>query len=153
MKKHSRFILFLVILICKNTIANNLTLVDIENIAINQAPELDLLKNKEESLLDLSISESRLPDPMMQVGMINVPTDTFNLKQDNMTQLKFGVMQNIPKGSSLSIKSKYQQLLAESEKYNYLNTKSIILKVVRNEWLNLYYWLNSLKIIDKNIVR
>jgi len=142
----------LILLLASNVISSkNLSLSEIENIAINNAPELAKSINKENSLLDLSISESRMPDPKLQIGVINVPTDTFSLKQDNMTQIKFGVMQNIPRGDVLSIKDRQKKLLAESEHYNYLNSKAIILKTVRNEWINLYYWLNALEIINKNL--
>jgi len=132
--------------------AKNLSLLDVENIALNNAPELVKSINKEGSLLDLSISESRMPDPKLQIGVINVPTDTFSLTQDNMTQIKLGIMQSIPRGDVLSIKSKQKKLLAESEHYNYLNSKAIILRTVRNEWINLYYWLQALKIMNENLV-
>ena len=146
-------ILFVIssILICTNLLGKTNSLSEIESIAINKAPELLLSENKEEALLNLSIADSRMPDPEVQAGIVNVPTDTFNLKQDNMTQLKLGVMQNIPRGDVLTFKSKHKILLAESERYNYLNTKALIIRTVRNEWIDLYYWLQALKIIDENI--
>ena len=132
--------------------AHTLTLKKVEQVALNTAPEISQLRNKEEALREAAVAAGQLPDPKLQAGIINVPTDTFNLTQENMTQIKVGIAQTFPKGHSLSIKSEQKQLLAQAEQFKGLNTKAEILRTVRNEWLNLYYWIQAKKIIEENRV-
>ena len=43
-----------------------------------------------------SIAESSLPDPKLKLGVMNLPTDSFDLEQEAMTQLQVGVIQAFP---------------------------------------------------------
>lgn len=130
--------------------ATALTLKDVEQAALHSAPEISQLENKAQALREKSVAVGQLPDPKLQAGIINVPTDSFSLTQENMTQIKIGIAQTFPKGHSLSIKSEQKTLLAQAEDFKSLNTKAEILRTVRNEWLNLYYWIQAEKIIEEN---
>lgn len=129
---------------------HELNLNNIEQKAIDSAPELAALRHKEDSLRQTAIAEGQLPDPKFQAGLINVPTDTFSLTQENMTQIQLGLTQAFPEGRSLSIKTKQHQRLADAEHQRSLEMRADILRIVRQEWFNLYYWLQSAKIVEEN---
>ena len=146
-----KHLILLNVLLNQNIFAKNeLSLEKIERIAIKTSPELSLLRHKEQALYESSVAAAQLPDPKLQAGLINVPTDSFSLTQENMTQLKLGIAQVFPKGDSLAIKSEQKKILANAEKYGALNLQENILRIVRNEWLDLYYWRQANKIIIKN---
>ena len=46
-----------------------------------------------------------LPDPMLSFNAVNLPTNTFNLSQEPMTQLQIGLSQAIPFPGKLALRS------------------------------------------------
>ncbi len=126
-----------------------LSLEQIEQIALDTAPEIEQFKYKEQALREAAVAEGELPDPIFQAGIDNVPTDSFSFTQENMTQIKFGVAQSFPKGDSLAIKSQQKELMAKAEQFQGQNIKAKILLTVRLEWLELYYWIQTAIIVEK----
>ena len=97
-----------------------------------------------------SIAEGGLPDPKLKLGAMNLPTDSFDLDQEAMTQLQVGVIQVFPRGSSRSIKSKMNQEKAEKAR---LMSKNALLKAtydVSRNWFELYYWLRAEEIVKQS---
>lgn len=80
-----------------------------EQVALKNAPELEEHEHTQKSLEASSIAANQLPDPTLQIGAINIPTDTFSLTQENMTQIKFGIVQTFPRGNSLNVKSQQKK--------------------------------------------
>ena len=142
--------LFAILLYGQIATAGTLTLEKVEQVALESAPELSQLRHKEQSLREAAVAAGQLPDPKLQAGIANLPTDTFSFTQENMTQIQVGIAQTFPKGRTLSIKSDQKELLASAERYKGLNTKADILRTVRNEWLNLYYWNQAARIVKEN---
>ena len=126
------------------------SLKEIEKIALEKAPELEHLQNRQTELKETAIALGQLPDPKLQAGWINLPTDTFSTTQENMTQVKFGIVQDFPRGRSLSIKSEQHQLLAMSEGHQLQATGAEILRAVRMNWLELYYLFSARKILQNS---
>jgi outer membrane protein TolC len=54
---------------------------------------------------ELSVAVEKLPDPKLKLGFANLPTDTFNLGQEPMTQAVIGVQQMFPRGRTRSLNS------------------------------------------------
>ena len=97
-----------------------------------------------------SIAESSLPDPKLKLGMMNLPTDSFDIEQEAMTQLHIGVIQVFPRGSSRSIKSRMNQQKAEKARFM---SKNALLKAsydVSKSWLELFYWLRAEEIVKQS---
>lgn len=102
--------------------------------------KLKQLSGLDEAYRHESVSSGSLPDPVVFGGIQNVPTDSFELDQEPMTQLRVGVRQMFPKGDTLDIrsnmsitKSQEQQLLREA----YWLTRT---KEVSQSWLEALYW-------------
>ena len=47
-----------------------------------------------------------LPDPVVSVGLVNMPSDSFEFDQEAMTQFKVGVSQLFPRGDSRALNQK-----------------------------------------------
>lgn len=117
----------------------------LESETVSQAHEFRALGFAEES-----IAESGLPDPRLKLGAMNLPTDSFDLDQEAMTQLQLGVVQYFPRGSSRNIKSRINE--EKSEKSRHLASDAqlqAIYKVSKN-WLELYYWLQAEEIVKQS---
>ena len=76
---------------------------------------------KQSAVENRSIASGTLPDPKVSLGIINLPTDTWAIDQEGMTQLKVGVSQMFPRGDSLEIKK--DQLQIESTKFPLLRER------------------------------
>lgn len=130
----------------------NTSLELLERVAVENAPELEELDHVQKSYEASSIAAEQLPDPTLQIGAINIPTDTFDFTQENMTQLKFGIVQKFPRGSSLGINSEQQHILAKKTRYNHELTKEELLRQLRHDWLDLYYLLKAKTIAQQTTV-
>ena len=152
MRQCTKFAQMLIVLLplWNGTLAHAVTLKAVEQVALDTAPELSQLRSKEQALREAAIAAGQLPDPKLHGGIINVPTNSFSLTQENMTQIKIGIAQAFPKGRSLSISSKQKRYFAQAEHFREMNMREDILLAVRNEWLNLYYWTHAADIVEKN---
>lgn len=130
--------------------ANHLdvTLAQVEKAALQQAPELKSLDAKSESLSQSAIAAGQLSDPKLMLGAVNIPTDTFSLNQESMTQMQIGVMQAFPRGHSLRYRSLQEKIKGQAEHEQAQTLQVQILKDVRISWLNLYYWLKTKQIVS-----
>ena len=49
---------------------------------------------KQQATQDLSVAANQLPDPVVSLGLMNLPTGAWDLSQEGMSQIKLGVSQN-----------------------------------------------------------
>ena len=107
------FLLCLVLLLFSGNI-NALNLKQAEQLAIQSDPSIESFKATSRSFVDESVADDTLPDPKLRLAAVNVPVDTFDLEQEQMTQLKIGIQQNFPRGNSLALKQQQSQFLSRS---------------------------------------
>ncbi|MCB1692127.1 MAG: TolC family protein [Pseudomonadales bacterium] len=68
---------------------------------------------EERAWREASVAAAELPDPRVQVNLANVPTDTFDLAQEPMTQVAIGVSQSFPPGETRRLRSERMVLRGE----------------------------------------
>lgn len=89
-----------------------LTLPQAISLAISNDPWLVRSEISEQAMLDRSDAVDTLPNPVVSIGLANLPTDGFVFDQEPMTQLKAGVAQQFTRGNSRGIQRKQLQELA-----------------------------------------
>lgn len=127
-----------------------LTLPEAERLAINQAPELQKLRANAGALQEQSVADGQFSDPQLIVGAANVPTNSFSFTQDDMTMVNVGLQQTFPRGHSLAMKSKQTRALATAEERKVQDQAAMLLRNVRETWLDLYYWSRAAKVVREN---
>ena len=85
--------------------ASGLTLAAAESLALAEDPGVHRIQASRQALDELSVAAEQLPDPMLKVGLVSFPTDTFNLGQEAMTQVQVGVIQKFPRGNTRELRS------------------------------------------------
>ena len=85
--------------------AQSLSLANAEELAVRQDPSIQAVLSRRLALGELSVAAGQLPDPMLKFGVMSLPTDTFNLGQEPMTQVQIGVVQRIPRGDSRELRA------------------------------------------------
>lgn len=120
-----------------------------EKLALRSDPRVLGFQSTARSYEEASVSDSTLPDPKLMLGAVNVPVDSFDLSQEAMTQLKVGIRQDFPRGSSLEIKQQQSQWLSRSATALAQDARRKLISDVRQAYLNLYYEVAALKIIKE----
>lgn len=122
--------------------------------AVQTALERDALINvyqsRSQAYREQAVAEDTLPDPKIKLGLMNVPTDTYKMNQEPMTQTQIGIQQMFPRGNSLEIKSQRAMNMSTAERAKTENQRRKITREVRETWLELYYWLNADRVVKEN---
>ena len=127
--------------------AHALNLQQAEQLAIQSDPSIESFKATSRSFVDESVADDTLPDPKLRFGAVNVPVDTFDLEQEQMTQIKLGIQQDFPRGDVLSIKQRQSQYLSRAAMSMADDVQLKIVRDVRETYLNLFYEIRAYQII------
>lgn len=110
--------------------------------AINKALKADHWQfsniNQEMAVRSQAMAAAQLPDPKVRVALANLPLDTFDFNQENMTQLQVGMSQQFPRGDSLELKQQQLELLAGKNPLQRLERSAQIKLSVSKTWLALH---------------
>lgn len=90
------------------------------------------------------------PDPTVTVGLVNLPTDTFNFDQEPMTQFRVGVTQMMPRGDSLAIKQQQLQTLGKQFPQQRRDRMATIAVTVAQLWLDAFKAQESIALIEED---
>lgn len=102
-------------------------------------------------LADIESISSR-PDPVFFAAMQNLPTDTFDLDQEPMTQMRIGVKQMLSKGDSVELsKNIIRHSIAIEENQRIANAMQLKLSV-ESAWLEAWYWQRHKALIEHDRV-
>ena len=135
-----------------NIFAAELTIEEASLLALKDDYTLQAISARTESLSELSIANGSLPDPKLKLGFANVPTDTFNLDQDPMTQAVIGVQQIFPRGQTRSLNSaRLNESVARNEA-EALNRQYLILLAVREEYARIFLHRERQNILQQSLV-
>ncbi len=115
-----------------------LTLSQAVSLAIASDPWLTRSEINEQAMLDRSEAVDTLPNPVVSIGLANLPTDGFVFNQEPMTQLKAGVAQQFTRGNSRGIQRK--QLQETAYQYPLLRQDRMAKTevMVSSLWLEVY---------------
>ena len=105
---------------------------------------------REESLHADSVAASALPDPMVSVGLANLPMDTFDFDQEPMTQFKVGFSQVFPRGETRELGEQRYRLLGEVQPHRRDDRRASIALEVTHQWLQAYRASASIALIERD---
>ena len=97
-----------------------------------------------------SIILSSLPDPVISLGLANMPVDSFDFSDENMTQLKIGVSQTFPRGETLSLRKQKFQKLSEGQPYKREDRKAKISIITAHLWLDAFRYQSAIDLIKQD---
>ncbi len=146
--------LFFIFLAVSATYADEINLPLSLEQAIQQAKTNDpwLVENQfiQNAQLSRSIAAGTLPDPVVSLGFLNLPTDGFDFNQEDMTQLKAGISQMFPRGDTLQLQSKKLQILSGQNPYLRADRKERISVIVTALWLDAFNAKESIRLIEQD---
>lgn len=120
--------------------------------AIELATQLDPWlagsEHRQRALSDQAVAAAVRPDPRMNIGAANFPTDSFNIGQEPMTQVVVGVSQMFPRGETLALTRLQKEQLAGEEPLLRTDRKAKVTMVTAQLWLEVYKAQESIRLIE-----
>ena len=132
--------------------AANLTIAEAEQLALKEDYTLRAISARSQSMSELSVASEKLPDPQLKLGFANLPTDTFNLGQEPMTQSVIGLRQMFPRGHTRSLKSaRITESVARNDA-NGQDRKQQLQLIVREQYTRIYLHQEREKILRQSLL-
>jgi outer membrane protein TolC len=119
-------------------------------IALGSNPKIKTLAAHARALSHAPSQAGALPDPMLSLNAMNLPTDSFDLDQEPMTQMQIMVSQKIPYPGKRKLKREVAQFEAEVATENVSEIEDVLTGKVRSMWWQLFATDRALEIIATN---
>jgi len=127
-----------------------LTLQAATELAVKDNPDLAQIQARAKAMAAIPSQEGALPDPQISINAMNLPVNTFNLHQEDMTQLGGGISQAIPFPGKLALREQAAAFEAEAASQNVAEARWRLLSEVKTTWWLIYYLDRTLQITDSN---
>ena len=129
---------------------NTLSLAEAVTRAQDADPWLQGSLLQQQALMAQSVSAGSLPDPMVSLGLANLPTDTFDFNQEAMTQFKVGVSQRFARGDSLALERERLALLGSRHPEMREDRRARVAVIVAGLWLDSYRATETIRLIEED---
>lgn len=127
-----------------------LSRIEAENRAIDSDSAYTATMMRADAARESAITAGELPNPVLSLGLLNLPADDFDFDREAMTQLRFGLRQMFPRGDSRSLRSQGARLQAgEAEQLAAARVREVRRSVAR-AWLNAMLAERQMAILEQN---
>lgn len=127
-----------------------LTLQHALQIAMTDNPGLAQAGAKARALAEVPSQVGTLPDPVLSLNALNLPTDTYSLSQEAMTQMQVGIGVTLPFPGKLDLRQQAAGFQAQAAQFGVDETRLVLGRNVRTTWWNLFYLDRALAIVSHN---
>ncbi len=127
-----------------------LKLNDLIEEALNKNPEVLAAKSKWEVFKERPPQAGALDDPMLGFGIINLPTDTFSFRQEDMTMKEVSVTQRLPYPGKRGLRSEMAQKEADAALSDYEEAKNKVSREVKMAYFDLFYANKAIEVTERN---
>ncbi|WP_036250012.1 TolC family protein [Methylobacter sp. BBA5.1] len=127
-----------------------LTLQAAAELAVQDNPDLAQIQARAQAMAAIPSQEGALPDPQISINAMNLPVDTFNIQQVDMTQVGAGISQAIPFPGKLALREQAAAFEAEAASQNVTELRWRLLSEVKTTWWLIFYLDRALQIVDQN---
>ncbi|KAA3642540.1 MAG: transporter, partial [Proteobacteria bacterium] len=98
----------------------------------------------------LAIAAEQLPDPQMSLGLMGIAADTFDFRQEGMSQLAVGISQMFPRGDTRELSKKRLNSLAQQYPHQRQNRTAELTVQVSQLWLSAFQAQESIRLINED---
>ena len=115
-------------------------------------PGLSEIQARYEALREIPSQVQSLPDPMISIGAVNFPTDTFDRGQEPMTSVQIGFTQDFPYPGKLDLKGEVANFVADSAFFKVDEQRLKLANYIESTWWKVYYFDHALETVHNNQV-
>ncbi len=130
--------------------ATQLTLEQAVALARSQDPWLEGSRHRERAMQAESVAAGALPDPVLSLGVVNLPTDNFAFGQAPMTQFKVGVSQMFPRGDTRALRRRQLRERGAEQRPLRRERQARVSAAVSKLWLEAYRNRETIRLIEND---
>jgi outer membrane protein TolC len=127
-----------------------LILDDAVALALSDNLGLASLQARARALAEVPSQVGTLPDPTLSLGLLSVPTDTYSMNQEAMTQTLVGIGVTLPFPGKLGLREQVADLEAGTAEHEVAERRLALISSVHSTWWNLFYLDRSLSLVQRN---
>ncbi len=113
-------------------------------------PWLSGSRHLETALREEAVAAGSLPDPQLSLIAANVPVDSFDLGQENMTQMAVGISQQLPRGRSRALSRQQKEAQAAVEPLRRADRRAALTVRTASAFLDTYLAEASRRLIEED---
>ncbi len=117
--------------------------------ALENHPEISAASYMQESAAASSKAAGALPDPVLSLGILNLPQNSFSLSETPMSGVVLGLSQKIPWPGKLSAQSSLADIQAQKSRQTTESIKNSVIRQVKDTYYEYSYWTKSQSIIEE----
>jgi outer membrane protein TolC len=115
--------------------------------AVRNNPEIRAANNEAEAARQRVSPAGALDDPMLEAGLVNVPTDSWRLNREDMTMKMLGLAQRLPFPGKRALRREVAERDAETAGHGYRETVNRVARDVKLVYLDLALALESVRLL------
>ena len=123
---------------------------DLVKEALQNSPEIRAARKEQEAASQRIAPAGALDDPMLEAGIINLPTSSFRFDREDMTMKMIGLSQRFPYPGKRGLRQDVAAREAESSGYGYQETLNRVVREIRTACYDLYLVIESARLVKKN---
>lgn len=143
-------ILIIAIAVASISFGQTESLQDLINTAIELSPKIKMLEMKKLAASNRIEQNSNLPDPMLSLGFVSLPVNSFSFTQEPMTGKIVGLSQAFPFPGKLSEQAEVNSKDVDIVEQEILDAKNEIRKNVIKNYDELFYIRKAIKIAESS---
>jgi outer membrane protein, heavy metal efflux system len=118
--------------------------------AVSKNPEVLAAKSKWEVFKERPPQAGSLDDPMLGLGIINLPTNTFSFRTEDMTMKEISVSQRVPYPGKRPLRSEMAQREADAAYNGYEEARNKVARDMKLAYYELFYINKAIQVTEKN---
>ncbi len=118
--------------------------------ALQNNPEIRAARNEAEAALQRVSPAGALDDPMLEAGLLNVPTDSWRMNREDMTMKMLGLAQRLPFPGKRALRREVAERDAGTAEHGYRETVNRVAREVKLAYFDLSLALESVRLLKDN---
>ena len=145
-----RILIISLVITFANTLAQNESLQDLIDIALQVSPELKMIQSKINASESRIQQNSNLPDPMLSLGVMSLPVPSFSFDKEMMTGKVVGLSQEFPFPGTLSAIEDANSKDVEIVLQEYRDRRNEIIKDISQSYFELIYIRKEIELTEES---
>ncbi len=118
--------------------------------ALSRNPDVQAAKRKWEVAQERPAQARALDDPMLGLGVVNLPVDTFSFRQEDMTMKEVSLTQRLPYPGKRGLRGEIARKETETAFSDYEEVKVRVSREVKLAFYDLFYVDKAIQVTEKN---
>lgn len=118
--------------------------------ALVNNPEVQAARRERDAAQQRIAPAGALDDPMLEAGVLNLPTNSLRFDREDMTMKMIGLSQRLPYPGKRGLREDVATKDAETAGYGYQETVNRVVRDVKNAYFDLGLTIEMIRLVEKN---